>query len=60
MTYKVKSLVYFICFVAASVLHYTIVEEETISTEYAKKTELVKTDSNQISSTELLLEDDVQ
>lgn len=59
MSPKIKSLLYFVCFVAAALLQYAL-EEEAISTEYAEKTELVKTEAHQISSTDLLFEDDTQ
>ncbi|SDM64718.1 hypothetical protein [Kriegella aquimaris] len=55
MSDKVKSLLYFVCFVAAFVL-YSNVEDETTEANYSEATELAKTNSNQISSTDLPLE----
>ncbi len=56
MSYKVKSLLYFVCFVAAFAL-YSNIEDETIETNYSEATELAKTDLDQISSTDLHLEE---
>ncbi|WP_339715922.1 hypothetical protein [uncultured Kriegella sp.] len=52
MSHKVKSLLYFVCFVAAFAL-YSNIEDETTEVNYSEATELAKTDINQISSTDL-------
>lgn len=55
MSHKVKSLLYFVCFVAVFALYSTI-EDETTEVNYSEATEFAKTESNQISSTDLPVE----